>query len=327
MSIKELDTTYIAHTYKRFPLEIVSGKGSLVYDEAGKEYIDLGSGIAVTSFGVADDVWQQAVIEQMQALPQYDYEVLLIDNCSTDHTRELIRKICSGNPNVKAILNAKNFGQFNSPYYGLCQTTGDCAISICADFQDPVEMIPEMLRYWEEGYQIVCGVKTSSQESKIMYRLRGLYYKAIKRYSEVEQIEQFTGFGLYDRRFLEVMRSLDDSKPFLRGIVAELGGKRKEIPYDQPLRRAGKTHNNLRTLFDAFMLSVTSYTKQVWRMVEVASVALGGGAIVYGAYQLIRKKLFWDEYNAGIAPIIAIIMILSGLDTIHPMKVTGLLLN
>ena len=253
----------------------------------------------------------QAVIEQMQALPQYDYEVLLIDNCSTDHTRELIRQICSGNPNVKAILNAKNFGQFNSPYYGLCQTTGDCAISICADFQDPVEMIPEMLRYWEEGYQIVCGVKTSSQESKIMYRLRGLYYKAIKRYSEVEQIEQFTGFGLYDRRFLEVMRSLDDSKPFLRGIVAELGGKRKEIPYDQPLRRAGKTHNNLRTLFDAFMLSVTIYTKQVGRMVEVASVALVGGAIVYGAYQLIRKKLFWDEYNAGIAPIIAIIMILS----------------
>ena len=171
-----------------------------------------------------------AVAAQMEALPQYDYEILCIDNCSTDGTRDLLREICRKNPKVKAILNVKNFGQFNSPYYGLCQTTGDCAISICADFQDPVEMIPEFLKYWEEGYQIVCGVKTSSQENPVMYKLRTVYYKLIRKFSQVDQIEHFTGFGLYDKSFLDVLRNLDDPTPFIRGIVAELGGKRKEIP-------------------------------------------------------------------------------------------------
>ncbi len=137
-----------------------------------------------------------AVVKQMEALPQYDYEVVCIDNCSTDGTRPLLRKICAGNPKVKAIFNVKNFGQFNSPYYGLCQTTGDCAISICADFQDPVEMIPEFLKYWEEGYQIVCGIKTSSRENRFMYWLRSVYYKLIRKFSEGEQVEQFTGLGL-----------------------------------------------------------------------------------------------------------------------------------
>ena len=186
----------------------------------------------------------EALVAQMEALPQYGYEILFIDNCSTDNTRPLIRQICAKNPRIKAIFNVKNFGQFNSPFYGMCQTTGDCTICICADFQDPVELIPTFLKYWEEGYQIVHGVKTSSQESSFMYRLRSLYYKLIKRYSSVEQIEHFTGFGLYDRSFIDVLRNLKDPTPFIRGIVAELGGKRKEIPYEQPQRRAGKTHNN-----------------------------------------------------------------------------------
>ena len=116
----------------------------------------------------------EAIVDQMLKLPQYDYEILFIDNCSTDRTRDLIRTICAQNPKIKAIFNVKNFGQFNSPYYGICQTSGDCTISICADFQDPVEMIPVFLRYWEEGYQIVCGVKTSSKENKLMYWLRGV---------------------------------------------------------------------------------------------------------------------------------------------------------
>ena len=246
----------------------------------------------------------EALVAQMEALPQYDYEILFIDNCSTDNTRPLIRQICAKNPRIKAIFNVKNFGQFNSPFYGMCQTTGDCTICICADFQDPVELIPTFLKYWEEGYQIVHGVKTSSQESSFMYRLRSLYYKLIKQYSSVEQIEHFTGFGLYDRSFIDVLRSLKDPTPFIRGIVAELGGKRKEIPYEQPQRRAGKTHNNWYSLYDAAMLSFTSYTKIGLRMATFLGVGVAFVSLLIAFIYLILKLCNWNNFVAGTAPIV-----------------------
>lgn len=189
-------------------------------------------------------------------LTQYDYELVFIDNDSKDTTRPKLRKICEKNPHIKAIFNAKNFGQFNSPYYGILQTTGDCTISMVCDFQDPIELIPRYLEEWEKGYKIVIGIKTSSKENKLVYGLRTLYYKIIKKFSDVEQIEHFTGSGLYDKEFVQVLRDLKDPTPFLRGIVAELGYKRKEIPYEQPKRRAGKTHNNFFTLYDAAMLAL-----------------------------------------------------------------------
>lgn len=246
----------------------------------------------------------EALVAQMEALPWYDYEILFIDNCSTDNTRPLLRQICARNKKIKAIFNVKNFGQFNSPYYGMLQTTGDCVISICADFQDPVEMIPTFLKYWEEGYQIVHGVKTSSQESNIMYRLRTIYYKLIKRYSSVEQIEHFTGFGLYDRSFIDVLRNLKDPTPFIRGIVAELGGKRKEIPYEQPQRRAGKTHNNWYSLYDAAMLSFTSYTKIGLRMATFIGAGVAVVSLVIAFVYLILKLCNWNNFVAGTAPIV-----------------------
>ena len=246
----------------------------------------------------------QAIVAQMNQLPQYDYEILFIDNCSTDNTRPLIREICAKNKKIRAIFNVKNFGQFNSPFYGLCQTSGDCTISICADFQDPVEMIPTFLKYWEEGYQIVHGVKTSSRESKVMYRLRSIYYKLIKKYSSVEQIEHFTGFGLYDRSFINVLRNLKDPTPFIRGIVAELGGKRKEIPYEQPQRRAGKTHNNWYSLYDAAMLSFTSYTKIGLRMATFLGVGVAFLSLLVALVYLVLKLCNWSNFVAGTAPIV-----------------------
>ena len=185
----------------------------------------------------------QALTEMFaKDLPNYDYEILFIDNDSKDLTRPKLRKLCENDKHIKAIFNAKNFGQFNSPYYGILQTTGDCVVSMVCDFQDPIELIPQYVHEWENGYKIVIGIKTSSKENKVMYFLRSCYYKLIKKFSDVEQIEHFTGSGLYDKDFVQVLRDLNDPKPFLRGIVAELGYERKEIPYEQPQRRAGKTH-------------------------------------------------------------------------------------
>ena len=245
-----------------------------------------------------------AVVHQMEQLPQYDYEIVCIDNRSTDNTRPLLRQICAKNKKIKAIFNVKNFGQFNSPVYGMMQTTGDCTISICADFQDPVEMIPEFLKYWEEGYQIVHGVKTSSKENKIMYGLRSFYYKLIKKFSSVDQIEHFTGFGLYDKSFMDVLRKLKDPTPFIRGLVAELGGKRKAIPYEQPKRRAGKTHNNWYTLYDAAMLSFTSYTKIGLRMATFLGGSVAAVSFLVALVYLILKLCNWNGFDAGQAPIL-----------------------
>ena len=240
-------------------------------------------------------------------LVKYDYELVFIDNDSKDNTRLLLRSICTKNKHVKAIFNARNFGQFNSPYYGLLQTTGDCTIAMVCDFQDPIELIPQYLQEWENGYKIVIGIKKSSKENLIMYKLRSIYYKVIKKFSDIEQIEQiehFTGSGLYDKEFVSILKNLNDPTPFMRGIVAELGYKRKEIPYEQPKRRAGKTHNNFYSLYDAAMLSFTSYTKIGLRMATFMGVGIGIASVVIGIVYLVLKLIYWDRFVAGMTPIL-----------------------
>lgn len=269
--------------------------------------------IMVPCYNEAENVvpMSEAIVRIMtEQLSAYDYELLFIDNCSKDGTRELLRDICRLNPKVKAILNAKNFGQFNSPYYGLCQTSGDCAIAMCADFQDPVEMIPQFVAEWEKGYKIVCGIKATSRENRLIRAARTLYYKMIKKFSDVEQIEHFTGFGLYDRSFINTMRDLHDPTPFLRGIVAELGPARKEILYEQQKRRAGKTHNNFFSLYDAAMLSFTSYTKVGLRIALFGGFILAALSILVAIVYLVLKLIWWDTFSAGSAPILLAVLVL-----------------
>ncbi len=244
------------------------------------------------------------IVKELEKLEKYDYEIIFIDNCSTDKTKEILEKLCEQNPKIKAIFNAKNFGQFNSPYYALLQSTGDCSILIASDFQDPVGMIPKFIKEWENGYKIVIGIKNKSKEKKLMYFLRSFYYKLIKKLSDVEQIEHFTGFGLYDKKFIEVLRNLDDPTPFLRGIVAELGFNRKEILYTQEKRKAGKTHNNFYKLYDAAMLSFTSYTKIGLRLATFLGGIISIISFIIGIIYLVLKLLYWDRFMAGMAPIL-----------------------
>ena len=253
----------------------------------------------------------EAVRQQLLALP-YDYEILFIDNKSKDRTREIIRSICAQDKRVKAIFNVKNFGQFNSPYYAMLQTTGDCTITMCADFQDPPEMIPKFVAAWEEGYKIVIGRKTKSRENPFVYWLRGCYYKLIRKMSSTDQIEQFTGFGLYDKSFIQTLRDLKDPTPFIRGIVAELGPERKEIEYEQPQRRAGKTHNNWYTLYDAAMLSFTSYTKAGLRLATFFGFIVAGVSFLIGLFYLVAKLLFWYSFTAGYAPMMIATFFMGG---------------
>lgn len=272
--------------------------------------------ILIPCYNEAENVvpMSEAVIAEMaEKLPQYDYELLFIDNCSTDGTRELLRDICRLHPQVAAIFNAKNFGQFNSPFYGLLQTTGDCTISLCCDFQDPVDMIPRFVEEWEKGYRIVSGIKTTSRENPVMRFLRTCYYRVIRKMSDVEQIEHFTGFGLYDRSFIETLRELDDPTPFLRGIVAELGSRRKDVEYTQQKRRAGKTHNNFFTLYDAAMLSFTSYTKMGLRIATIAGFTLSALSLTAAIVYFILKLIWWDTFPAGTIPVLLAVLVLGSM--------------
>lgn len=250
-----------------------------------------------------------------EALPEYDYEIIFIDNCSTDGTRERLEAVCAKDKKVKAILNVTNFGQFNSPFYAMCQSTGDCTICMCCDFQDPVELIPTFVHEWEKGHKIVSGIKTSSKESKFIYFLRTMYYKIIRNMSTTQMIEHFTGFGLYDKSFITLLRELDDPIPFIRGIVAEYGHgfNRLEVEYEQPKRRAGRTHNNFYSLYDAAMLSFTSYTKVGLRLATFLGFGASAVSLLVALFYLVYKLTHWYTFQAGNAPMVIGIFLLGSI--------------
>ena len=250
------------------------------------------------------EILSKEIIRNIEILNNYDFEIVFIDNCSSDETRNKITNLCLENKKIKAIFNARNFGQIRSPFYGLTQCSGDAVILICADFQDPPELILDFIKEWENGYKIVIGKKVESQENPIMYFFRTIYYKTIKKIAEVEQIEHFTGFGLYDKKFIEILRKLDDPMPYLRGIVAELGFERKEIPYKQNKRKSGKTKNNFYSLYDFGMIGITSYSKVVMRLATIFGFFSSGISLLIAVVYLILKLMYWDLFSAGTAPIL-----------------------
>lgn len=263
--------------------------------------------IVVPTYNEEENVYPLAceiIKEFSENIPDYEYELLFIDNNSQDNTRNIIRELCKGNPRIKAIFNLKNFGPDSSPYYGLLQSTGDCAILFCADFQDPIEMIHKMVREWEKGHRVIAAIKKSSKENPLIRLFRTVYYKLIKKISDTEIIEHFTGFGLYDRSFLDILRKIDDPIPFLRGVVAEFSENRLEMPYEQQKRRAGKSHIKFFTLYDIAMRSFTSYTKVGLRMATFVGFFVALLSLIIALVYLILKLLNWYDFNMGTAPIL-----------------------
>ena len=237
-------------------------------------------------------------------LAQYEYELLFIDNNSSDATRDRIRLLARDNKNIKAIFNLRNFGQFNSPFYGILNASGDAVILMATDFQDPPELILDFVKYWEEGFEVVVGVKDKSYENFILKSFKKLYYKLIKSFSDMDQVKMFTGFGLYDRSFVDVLRKLDDPTPFLRGLVAEYAPHRKEVKFKQGIRRSGKTSNTFYSLYDAAMLSFTSYTKIGLRLATLFGFLCSFVFMVIALVYLILKLIYWDRFAAGQAPLL-----------------------
>jgi glycosyltransferase involved in cell wall biosynthesis len=251
--------------------------------------------------GNVDELYDR-LVRVLAGMPQYSFELLFIDNASTDGTVDKIKALIDRDSRVKLIVNARNFGHIRSPFHGMMESAGDCVIAMCTDLQDPPEMIPQFLEHWERGASMVLGRKKTSQESPVFFALRSLYYTCARAMAEVPLLEHVTGFGLYDRRVIEIMRGFADPYPYGRGMIVEIGLPYVTIPYDQPLRRRGISKNNFYTLFDLALLGITSHSKVPLRVATIAGFILSAMSLLVAVGFLVLKLTFWYALPAGYAP-------------------------
>jgi glycosyltransferase involved in cell wall biosynthesis len=256
------------------------------------------------------------VRDVMASLGRYRYEHLFIDNASTDRTVELLKEIAAEDSNVRLIVNTRNFGHIRSPLHAFYQTTGDAVIGIVADLQDPPELIRDLVREWENGSLMVLAIKSGSEESRLMFWIRKKYYQLVNRLSSLETFENFCGFGLFDRRVVDIVKSLNDPYPYFRGMLAEIGLPHSEIHYNQPRRKRGITKNNFYSLYDVAMLGIVNMSKVPLRLVTFTGFAGALGCMLVSLGYLIYKLLFWSRFSAGMAPLIIGIFFFSSVQLI-----------
>lgn len=251
---------------------------------------------------VAEICWQ--VKDVFAGLKDYHYEHIFIDNASRDRTVPILKELAQKDKNVKIIVNTRNFGHIRSPFYGLLQARGDAVISIVADLQDPPGLIVDFINKWAEGYKVVAGVKRQSQEAPLMFGVRRLFYNIIGRLSEIDQVQNFTGFGLYDKQVIDILRSIDDPYPYFRGLISDLGFDIARIEYSQPARRGGRTKNNFYSLYDMAMLGITNHSKAPLRLATMLGFLVAAFSTLFALGYLIYKLIFWNSFSVGIAPLV-----------------------
>jgi polyisoprenyl-phosphate glycosyltransferase len=239
-----------------------------------------------------------------QDLSKYDFELIFIDNASTDTTVDVLKKLAAADRRVKIIVNNRNFGHVRSGYYAMLQARGDAVVAMASDLQDPPEMIPRFVQNWEAGYKVILAQKVSTEETPVFSIVRKAYYAAISRLSEIELVKDATGFGLYDRRVIEDIRRIDDPYPYLRGLVCDLGYERALIPFTQPTRKRGLTKNNFYTLLDLALLGITNHSKVPLRLATMAGFCVGAVSFLVAVAYLVYKLFFWSSFQVGTAPLV-----------------------
>lgn len=245
------------------------------------------------------------LINVMQKLPAYDYEIIIADNCSTDASRDILRRIAAQDKKFKVILNSNNFGVVGSAHNAFLQSTGDATVSMASDLQDPPEIILDLVRHWEAGYKVVVGVKSNSKENAPMRQVRKLYYWLLAKFSDKARIiRNFTGFGLYDRKFTDAIKKYRDPVPYFRGLVSEIGFKRKTIEYVQDKRKLGVTKNSFPALYDLAMNAFVSHSKLPLRLATFCGFCLAGISLLVAVCYFFYKLFFWQTFNLGLAPLV-----------------------
>lgn len=258
-------------------------------------------------------VYYHTITDIMQSLPDYEYEILLVDNCSVDNTRMEIRKLCEQDTHVKAIFNMMNYGFHNSVYHGLKNSDGDCTILVNCDFQDPPELIPGFVREWEKGYKVVLGIKTESHEKRLMQWKRKFYYRVVDLLSEKKQVLNHTGFGLYDKKFIEILRQIHEPAPYLKELVSSFSFQKKEITYVQNARQRGEGSTRMYVLYDDAMTGLTKSSKLLMRSAVFAGIFIGLISLLFAVWQVVLKLMHPQQYASGIAFIAVGVFVLSSI--------------
>ena len=232
------------------------------------------------------------------------YEHIVIDNCSTDKTITNLKEICSNDKNVKVIINSKNFGHIKSPFHGILQSSGDACILMASDFQDPLNLIPDYIKKWQNGSKIVLGKKITSEENNLIFSIRKTFYKFLNIISETKLTENTTGSGIFDKSIISQLRNIKDPYPYLRGLLNDLGEEIAIVEFNQPKRLTGITKNNIFTLYDIGMLGIIKHSRAPLRFVTFLGFVLSFFSLLVAIIYLIYKLIFWNTFDLGIAPLI-----------------------
>jgi glycosyltransferase involved in cell wall biosynthesis len=248
--------------------------------------------------------WLNRVKVVIGQFSNYEFEIIVVDNASIDGTQDQLRRLVEGEPRLKVIFNARNFGPIRSPFYGFLQGSGDAVISLAADLQDPPELIPQMIHEWEQGAKAVVAIKDTSEESQAFFFIRKLYYRVVDRLADIQTIQNFTGFGLYDRAIVDYCRSIKDPYPYFRGLISEIGLPVKKISFHQPLRKRGFSNCNWYVLYDVAMLGITNFSKVPLRIAAMLGFATAFMSLVVAFCYLIYKLVFWRSFPLGTAPLV-----------------------
>lgn len=253
----------------------------------------------------------QAVKAEFEKLPKYRFEHLFIDNASKDNTVGVLKQMIASHPEIGAIVNSRNFGHIRSPFHALRQTKGAATILLAADFQDPPELIPELIQKWEAGFLKVLLVKKQSNEQPLLFLIRKIYYRIVNRLSDIELVDNATGAGLYDRKIIELLKHVEDPYPYFRGLVQDLGFETAQVIFKQPVRKRGITKNNFYSLYDMAMLGITNHSKVPLRLAAFAGFILSILSAIFGMIYLVMKLIYWDNFAAGTTPILIAVSFVS----------------
>lgn len=245
------------------------------------------------------------IVKVMTGFPQYSYDIIVADNCSTDGSRDILRQIASCDKSFKVIFNANNFGPIRSGYNAFLQASGDAVVLMSSDLQDPPELIADFIRKWEEGYQVVAAIKNRSKENPLLFIFRRFYYWLLSKFSDTDHIIQnFTGFGLYDRKVMNALKRYHDPNPYFRGFISEIGFRRTEIEFVQPQRKHGQSKHNFFTLYDVAMSGFVNHSKLPLRLATFSGFCLAGISLLIALAYFIYKLLYWETFSLGLAPLV-----------------------